>query len=37
MICQNNEVEILARHVRNDHINLLVSVLLHLSVSKLVQ
>ena len=34
MICQGNEVEILAGHVGSDHIHLLVSVPLHLSVSK---
>ncbi len=37
MICQNNEVEILAGHVGSDHIHLLVSVPPHLSASKLVQ
>ena len=37
MICQSNEVEILAGHVGIDHIHLLVSVLPHLSASKLVQ
>ena len=37
MICQNNEVEILAGHVGSDHIHLLVSVSPHLSASKLVQ
>ena len=37
MICQSNEVEILAGHVGSDHIHLLVSVPPHLSASKLVQ
>ncbi len=37
MICQGNEVEILAGHVGSDHIHLLVSVPPHLSPSKLVQ
>ena len=37
MICQGNEVEILAGHVGKDHIHLLVSVPPHLSASKLVQ
>ena len=37
MICQGNEVEILAGHVGSDHIHLLVSVPPHLSASKLVQ
>lgn len=37
IICQSNEVEILAGHVRFDHIHLLVSVPPHLSASKLVQ
>ncbi len=37
IICQSNEVEILAGHVGNDHIHLLVSVPPHLSASKLVQ
>lgn len=36
-ICQMNEVVILAGHVGNDHIHLLVSVPPHLSASKLVQ
>ena len=36
-VCQNNEVEILAGHVSRDHVHMLVSVLPHLSVSKLVQ
>ena len=33
MICQSNEVEILAGHVGSDHIHLLVSVPPHLSAS----
>ncbi len=37
MICQGIEVEILAGHVGSGHIHLLVSVLPHLSASKLVQ
>ena len=37
IICQRNEVEILAGHVGTDHMHLLVSVPLHLSASKLVQ
>jgi len=37
VICQTNEVEILAGHVGRDHIHLLVSTPPHLSVSKLVQ
>lgn len=37
MVCQSNEVEILADHVGNDHIHLLVSVPPHLSASKLEQ
>lgn len=37
MICQNNELEILAGHVENDHIRPLVPVSQHLSASKLVQ
>ena len=37
MICQSNEVEILAGHVGSDHIHLLVSVPPHLSASKLAQ
>ena len=37
MICQSNEVEILAGHVRSDHIHLLVSVSPHLSASKQMQ
>lgn len=37
MICQGNEVEILADHVGSDYIHLLVSVPPHLSASKLVQ
>ena len=37
MMCRSNEVEILAGHVGNDHIHLLVSVPPHLSASKLVQ
>lgn len=37
MVCQNNEVEILAGHVGKDHIHLLVSAPPHVSVSKLVQ
>jgi len=37
MVCQNNEVEILAGHIRKDHIHLLVSAPPHVSVSKLVQ
>ena len=37
MICQSNEIEILAGHVGSDHIHLLVSVPTHLSASKLVQ
>ena len=36
MICQSNEVEILAGHVGSGHIHLLVSVPQHLSASKLV-
>lgn len=36
-VCKANEVEILAGHVTNDHIHLLVSVPPHLSASKLVQ
>jgi putative transposase len=36
-VCKDNEVEILAGHVGNDHIHLLVSVPPYLSVSKLVQ
>ena len=34
MICQSNEVEILAGHVGSDHMRLLVSVPPHLSASK---
>lgn len=37
IVCQSNEVEILAGHVGSDHIHLLVSVPPHLSASKLVQ
>ena len=37
IICQSNEVEILAGYVGNDHIHLLVSVPPHLSASKLVE
>lgn len=37
IICQRNEVEILADHIGNDHIHLLVSDPWHLSVGKLVQ
>lgn len=37
IVCQSNEVEILAGHVGSDHIHLLVSVPSHLSASKLVQ
>lgn len=37
MVCSTNDVEILAGHVRTDHIHLLVSVPPHLSASKLVQ
>lgn len=37
MVCQRNEVEILASHVGSDHIHLLVSVPPRLSASKLVQ
>lgn len=37
IICQSNDVEILAEHVGADHIHMLVSVPLHLSASKLVQ
>ena len=37
MICQSNEVKILAGHVGSDHIHLLVSVSPHLSASKLVR
>ena len=37
IVCQCNEVEILAGHVGSDHIHLLVSVPPHLSASKLVQ
>lgn len=33
MICQDNEVEILAGHVGSDHIHLLVSVPPHFSAS----
>ena len=36
-VCQTNDVEILAGHVDSSQIYLLVSVLLHLLVSKLVQ
>lgn len=36
-VCQTNDVEILAGHVGNDHIHLLVSVPPHMSASKLVQ
>lgn len=36
-VCKENEVEILAGHVGNDHIHLLVSVPPYLSVSRLVQ
>ncbi len=35
IVCQSNEVEILAGHVGSDHIHLLVSVPPHLSASKL--
>lgn len=37
MICQSNEVEILAGHAGSDHIHLLVSVPPYLSANKLVQ
>lgn len=37
IICQSNEMKILAGHVGSDHIHLLVSVPPHLSASKLVQ
>lgn len=37
IICQRNEVEILAGHVGSDYIHLLVSVPPYLSASKLVQ
>jgi putative transposase len=37
MVCNKNEVEILAGHVSKDHVHLLVSAPPHLSVSKLVQ
>ncbi len=37
MVCQSNEVQILAGHVGSDHIHLLVSVPSNLSASKLVQ
>lgn len=37
IVCQSNEVEILAGHVESDHIHLLVSVSPHLSASKRVQ
>lgn len=37
MVCQRNEVEILAGHAGSAHIHLLVSVPPHLSASKLVQ
>lgn len=37
MICQSNDVEILAGHVGSDHIHLSVSVPPHLSASELVQ
>lgn len=37
IVCQSNEVEILAAYVGSDHIHLLVSVPPHLSASKLVQ
>ena len=37
MICQGNEMEILAGYVGSGHIHLLVSVSPHLSASKLVQ
>ena len=37
IVCQSNEVEILAGHVGSDHIHLLVSVPPYLSASKLVQ
>ena len=37
LVCQSNEVEILAGHVGCDHIHMLVSVPPHLSASKLVQ
>ena len=37
IICEKNEVEILAGHVGSGHIHMLVSALLHLSASKLVQ
>ena len=36
-ICKLNDVEILKGHISRDHIHLFVSVLPHLSVSKLVQ
>ena len=37
IVCQRNDVEILAGHVGTDHIHMLVSVPPHLSASKLVQ
>ena len=37
MVCETNEVQIIAGHVGKDHIHLLVSVPPHLSASKLVQ
>ena len=37
MVCETNEVQIIAGHVGKDHIHLLVSVPPHISASKLVQ
>ena len=37
IVCETNEVQIIAGHVGKDHIHLLVSVPPHLSASKLVQ
>lgn len=37
IVCQSNEVEILAGHIGSEHIHLLVLVPPHLSASKLVQ
>lgn len=37
ILCQNNEVKILAGHVGSDHIHLLISISPYLSASKLVQ
>lgn len=37
MICQGNEVELLAGYVKSDHIYLLIFVSVHLLASKLVQ